>query len=64
MNALFAPADARATDNPWLERATPRVRRERRRTLNTRYKTHGNGPWRPFVPITPDQIQRAAAACR
>jgi hypothetical protein len=64
MNALYAPADAMQCDNPWLERATPRVRRERRRTLNARYKTHGNGPWRPFVPITQGMIALAAQACR
>jgi len=64
MNALFADNEARATDNPWLERATPRVRRERRRKLNERYKTTGNGPWRPTTPITPGMIALAAQACR
>jgi len=64
MKALFADHDADVADNPWLERATPRVRRERRRTLNERYKTTGNGPWRPFVAVTPGMIALAAQACR
>lgn len=64
MSALFADDDAVSTDNPWLVYHAHRVRRERRRTLNAQHKTHGNGPWVPFVAITTAQIQRAAAACR
>ena len=64
MNALFADTDAISTDNPWLVLATPRVRRERRRTLNRRHKTTGNGAWKPFTPVTPAMMARAATACR
>ena len=64
MNAWLADADADAAENPWLVLATPRVRRERRRTLNRRHKTTGNGAWTPFVPITPAMIGRAVAHLR
>lgn len=61
MNAWLAADDAVSTDNPWLVGATPRVRRERRRTLNAQHKSGGNGPWKPFVPVTAAMIARAAA---
>lgn len=64
MNAWLAEQDSVVDDNPWLVLATPRMRRERRRTLNQRYKTHGQGAWKPFVPVTPAMIERAAQACR
>jgi hypothetical protein len=60
MTGWLADDADHADHNPWLERATHRVRRERRRKLNALYKEHGNGPWRPFVPITPGMIALAA----
>lgn len=61
MNAWLADDTATTGDNPWLARATPRARRERRRALNAKHKTHGQGAWKPFVPVTPAMIERAAA---
>ena len=63
MNGWMAAEDS-TDDNPWLVGATPRVRRERRRTLNRRHKSTGNGAWVAPTPITPEMIARAAAACR
>ena len=64
MNAWLAADDAATAENPWLVLATPRVRRERRRTLNRRHKATGNGAWKPFTPVTPAMIALAAQACR
>lgn len=61
MNAWLADEGATTGDNPWIVYHATRVRRERRRTLNRRYKTTGQGAWKPFVPVTPEMIARAAA---
>lgn len=60
MNAWLAADDAATAENPWIVYHATRVRRERRRTLNRRHKTTGNGAWTPFVPVTPAMIARAA----
>ena len=64
MNAWLADDAARMSENPWIVYHATRARRERRRVLNAMYKTTGNGPWVPFVPVTPAMIALAAQACR
>ena len=60
MNAWLADDTATTGDNPWFVYHATRVRRERRRVLNAKYKTTGNGPWVPPTPITPEMIAAAA----
>lgn len=60
MSGWLADDTATTGDNPWLALATPRLRRERRRALNTMYKTTGQGAWKPFVPATSEMIALAA----
>lgn len=60
MNAWLADTDAEKNENPWIVYHATRVRRERRRVLNQRYRSTGNGAWKPFVPVTPGMVARAA----